>query len=221
MDYFLDLKFCPISETLLTMAIIREDNVAMYVGVEGSLDKIQDDWVKQNVVELIDKAPIRCHWSNVKEIQQKMVKFFDGDKRPNFVAGWPEHLIYFHKLIVPEPGRMIVMEPYTIDMRRTNGYPTEVHTAVRHNAFWDAMVLKQKVQFPNGMGQQDLLKIQEELLTFNPVTGEDFPQDVLTGVTMRQHNPEVPWYYNPWTGKMRDPEAMQADPFGAKIKYGD
>lgn len=221
MDYFLNVKFCPIGETLLTLAIIREDNVAMYVGVEGAIDQLQDDWVKGHVVPVIDKAPIPCRWVRIKDIQQKMALFFGDDPRPNFIVNWPEHLIYFHKLLIPEPGRMIAMNSYTVEMRRLSVYPSEVTPAVKDNAFWDAMVLKQKIQFPNGMKLDDLPDIQKEFLAYNPVTGDEFRQDTLDGFAMRKQFPDVPWYFNPWTGKRRDPDAAQADPFGEKIKHGD
>lgn len=221
MDYFLDTEFCQISKTLITLAIIREDNVAMYVGVKGALGKVEDQWVKDNVIPYIDKAPIPCRWHSVEEIQQMLEKFFAGDECPTIIVDWPSDINYFSDLIITGPGKMINVKGMTFELKRVESYPTEVTPAFQHVAYWDAMALKQKVQFPNGMKLNELHDIQKEFLRYNPVTGDEFHQDVLDGFKMRLQFPEVPWYFNPWTGKHRTPEAAQADPYGAKIKHGD
>jgi hypothetical protein len=219
MDYFIDFKYDPQTRTPVTLAIIREDNTAAYFGFEGSVDKITDEWMKENFVPLIDRAPITCRWLSKEQIQEHLTKFFAGDDCPNIITMWPDDVEYFCNLLTTGPRSMIDVKAFTFKMQYVSTYPSEVTPAVMYNAFWDAMALKQKTQFPNGMDEKLLLEIQNELFKFNPVTGETFIQDVYNGPEMRRQHPDVPWYYNPWTGAPRDHSLQQLDPFGEKIKY--
>jgi len=57
---------------------------------------------------------------------------------------------------------------------------------------------------------------QDELMEFDPTTGERKPYPSHAGQYRKYHGPAA-WIYNPWTGKMRHPTDIGTDIFGYLI----
>lgn len=60
-------------------------------------------------------------------------------------ADWPEDIAHPCKALLVGPGRRVKTPPLAFVMNPVESYPTTLEGAVRHNAWWDAMALRQKV----------------------------------------------------------------------------
>lgn len=157
MRYYLDFEFNGLGGKNITMSLLRDDNVAIYVGFKDNTIsdlKEYDPWVLANVIPIINSAPIQIRWRTMSEVQEDLKKFFKGDKHPIIVTDWFDDVARFAELMLTGPGTTIntsdEMPHFTFEVHRVDCYPTEVKDAVQHNAYWDTVALRHKLQFPNG-----------------------------------------------------------------------
>ncbi len=230
MDYFLDFQMCGRDGEPISVALIREDNLAVYLGFASHTGASMDPWVTEHVVPVLNAAAIPIRWRSDNEIRQDLQAFFKGDNCPHIIADWPDDIAYFCKLSLCEgPGTMIDVPGFTFSMVRIDAYPTEVTPAVRYNAFWNAMALKQKYQFPNGMPKEPPppppevkvdrnIHIQNRPMKFHPGTGKVTFNMETNATQFRDQYPHVEWQFNPWTGEQRGMVAVMTDRRGLGIR---
>jgi hypothetical protein len=142
--YYLDTEFDGFGGDLISLALVREDGASLYRILKFSAD---DEWVLKNVVPILDSCPVRAgpaisHAALAGAIED----FLTGDPNPVIVADWPDDVAYFSKALITGPGTMIAIPRVTFEVRRVDAYPTTLHGAVQHNAWWDAMALRHKLQ---------------------------------------------------------------------------
>lgn len=154
MKYYLNCKYNGPKGLLLTIAIVREDNTAIYLGVHNA-DATQvavDPWITEHVIPVMNKSPINLRWVAPWQLAQDIAAFFRHDPAPHIIANWPDDVAYFCNAIKEDAGHVAGFHNgFTVEMRQVEAYPTEVATAVKHNSVWDAIALKHKVEWPNGM----------------------------------------------------------------------
>jgi hypothetical protein len=233
MDYFLDFEISSRDGEPISVALIRQDNVAVYLGFASHTEAPVDPWVVENVIPILNAAAIPLRWRTDDEIRQDLQMFFKGDDCPHIIADWPDDIAYFCKLtLCYEPGTMIDVPGFKFSMVRIDAYPTEVIPAIRHNAFWDAMALKQKYQFPNGMTKEEAsappkeaevnpVPIQKRPMKFHPGTGKVTFNMETSATQFRDQYPSTEWNFNPWTGVRRGLVAVMTDRRGLSIRDGD
>lgn len=157
MDYWLDTEFNAYGGELITLALLREDNVMLYVGFKDNPIANLDPWVAANVMPIINSGPIPISWKTTAEIQQALLKLFKGDKFITIKTDWPDDVAYLSRLLMTGPGTMIgtpeEIPRIRFDIERVDSYPTMVKPAVQHNAAWDVLALRHKLQHPDDVPQ--------------------------------------------------------------------
>ena len=146
MKYYLDTEFNEFGGELISLALVREDALSLYL-VYPDL-KEYGPWVKENVVPILWKIPsptiIKAY--EVKSIQEgarRIQSFLADDPHPVIITDWPDDIRYFCQAIITGPGMMINIPGLVFQMLRVDAYPTTLEGAVQHNAWWDAMALRE------------------------------------------------------------------------------
>ena len=146
MDYFLDTEFNSFGGELISLALVREDDKSIYL-IYPELESY-DPWVADNILPILHDVPptITCHVLETKEQAAYLLQeFFLGDYHPRIITDWPDDIRYFCAELITKPGQMINVPNINFSMLRVNAYPTLVQGAVQHNAWWDAVALKELV----------------------------------------------------------------------------
>lgn len=159
MQYTLDFEFDGYNGPLISMALVREDLVSMYVGFKDTAPLAKDTWVLKNVVPVLNSGPIPIRWRTNKEVQEDLEKFFANDPNPCVIVDWPDDVAYFSRLLLTGPGTMINISGIKFEVKRVDAYPTRLRGAVQHCAIWDAMALMYKDTFPNPPPEYMLVRI--------------------------------------------------------------
>lgn len=155
MRYFLDTEFNGFGGELISLALVREDGKSLYL-IYPEL-KWYDFWVQENVLPILTNVPFvgvgmtpRLSVNDVHKLEYTwqghslIQAFLQGDQNPVIVTDWPDDIRYFCQAIITIPGSMINISQLSFDMVRVDAYPTTLEGAVQHNAWWDAMALREK-----------------------------------------------------------------------------
>lgn len=140
MRYFLDTEFDGFGGDLISLALVREDgsSISLVVGASGP----KTPWVSENVIPILfaDRVSAKCQ---LIDLPYQIQDFLAGDAAPFIIADWPDDIAYFCKAIITGPGTMINVPRITFNVARVDAYPTTLIGAIQHNAWWDAMALRQ------------------------------------------------------------------------------
>ena len=148
MRYYLDTEFNGFGGELISLALVREDGKSLYLVYPVPMERY-DFWVQKNVVPILWDIPsplpgMAYKFVSEKEGAFKIQTFLHGDPNPVIVTDWPDDISYFCQAIITGPGSMINIPQLSFDMVRVDAYPTTLEGAVQHNAWWDAMALREK-----------------------------------------------------------------------------
>jgi hypothetical protein len=147
MRYYLDTEFNEFGGDLISLALVRDDGESLYL-VYPDLEEY-GPWVKENVVPILWSIPspltgMSYKLEDHKEGAYHIQEFLHGDPHPVILTDWPDDIRYFCQAIITGPGMMINTGPSIVfQMVRVDAYPTTLEDAVQHNAWWDAMALRQ------------------------------------------------------------------------------
>lgn len=148
MKYWIDTEFDGFGGTLLSLAIVAEDNRYLYLvypGYEHEND-YEEPWVVQNVLPIMYSVPEGYEAITITDWDEGaklILEFFRNDSSPTIISDWPDDIKYFCQAIMVGPGRMVSLDNLTFKMFRVDAYPTALEGAVQHNALWDALALQQ------------------------------------------------------------------------------
>ncbi len=167
MRYFIDCEFNSFGGELLAMALINEKGESRYwhkfagrrlptqAEVLNPADDVKDilsgidPWVKENVIPFLDDCPVKARpFGTRHEFAQAIYGFLAPSSPPVIVADWPADILYFCDAIQSGPGMMPPLS--RLEFLFLSDLPTQRYfvanpQAVRHNAWWDAMSLKECV----------------------------------------------------------------------------
>jgi uncharacterized protein YodC (DUF2158 family) len=149
MRYYIDTEFNGFGGRLISMALIREDGRSIYFMLAWgavAMDDGVDPWVLQNVIPILRDCPEPPLVLTEPGAASYIAKFLSGDEDPVIIADWPDDLRHFCELIITGPGEMISIPGLRMEVKRVDAYPTTVENAVQHNAWWDALALKAKIE---------------------------------------------------------------------------
>lgn len=146
MRYYIDCEFDGHNGPLLSIAIVRSDLSEMYIQV---LNDASDPWVIANVLPVIDKHKS----TNVQCLPEVAVgSFLRGfiafDDDPIIIADSPVDIGRFCRAISTGTSWQWVSTSQprmTFEVHNVDCYPTTLEGAVQHNAWWDAMALREKL----------------------------------------------------------------------------
>lgn len=155
MKYFLDTEFNSFGGELISLALVREDGVALYVTYDQSGMQIHE-WVRENVIPILVLDPIPQHvmqFLNASPVEAAVyIKNFldmDPQKLPIIVADWPEDVAYLARALITGPGTMAKIDRIVFDYVNVDSWfqgkwlhGNTPEAAVQHNAYWDACALR-------------------------------------------------------------------------------
>lgn len=133
MNLFCDCEFDVPTDTLISLGLISEDgNRTFYEVLDYS--NIQDDWVKANVVPILEKKAI-----SLNEFHDKLEKFLTQFPAVNIIANHPADVYYFCKAIIKEKGKWIMVQPLTFEV---DDELSGKGSTLLHNALHDAIATR-------------------------------------------------------------------------------
>jgi hypothetical protein len=149
MRYYLDTEFNGMGGELISLALVREDGLSLYLVVPCLTKGDADPWVADNVLPILWDVPkVKGEFCGVNREAwaHRIADFMANDHDPVIVTDWPDDIAYFCKAVITGPGQMADIPGLKFEMHRVDAYPTSLEGAIQHNALWDAMALKAKVQ---------------------------------------------------------------------------
>lgn len=142
--YFLDTEFNGFKGEIISLSLVRMDTKALYLVFPRPIHI--NAWVDQHVIPYIRRVPkhVEIHQVFEHDAGKLLEEFFKGDKSPEIVVDWPDDIKYLSELLLTGPGTMINVPALSFHLERIDAYPTRLAGAVQHNAYWDAMALREK-----------------------------------------------------------------------------
>ena len=143
--YFLDTEFNGFGGELLSLALVREDGPSLYLVYE--IPELVGRWVKTHVLPALYAVPPEIEALRVDQARgaEALGDFLKGDALPEVFADWPDDVAYFCKALMTGPGTMVPLRRMRFEMVRLDAYPLNLPGASAHNAWWDAMALRERV----------------------------------------------------------------------------
>jgi len=149
MRYFVDCEFDGHAGPLLSIALVREDGASIHV---RTLEAAKDPWVIQNVETVMD-----AHWGQgatnalceLNQVGANLRLFIDEDNAPEFVADSPVDIGRLCRALTTSKNggwQSCGYSSMSFRVENVDCYPTALVGAVQHNAWWDAMALRAKMQ---------------------------------------------------------------------------
>lgn len=146
--FYIDCEFDGHSGPLLSMALVREDGRSIHIATTG---EARDPWVVANVVPIMGMHQATLNWSGVHlNDVGTVIRHFLGDvENPVIVADSPVDIWRFCSAISTSSTGGWASAEYptmTFEVHNVDCYPTVLKGAVQHNAWWDAMALRHRLQ---------------------------------------------------------------------------
>lgn len=141
--FFIDCEFDGHNGPLLSIAIVSEHGLS---GHFQTTEVASDPWVIENVVPLMDQHD--ANMGGIMPINKigSALRYLIGDcQHPIIIADSPVDIGRFCGAISTGDNGGWASADYpqmTFEVHNVDCYPTRLHGAVQHNAWWDAMALK-------------------------------------------------------------------------------
>lgn len=147
MKYYIDCEFDGHNGPLLSIALVREDGASIHIETTAVAS---DWWVIAHVVPLMGENNAGTHPLVQPNQVGRHIRFFIGaDPFPVIVADSPVDIARFCTAVMTseaggyEPNQWPRL---SFEVHDINCYPTDLTGAVQHNAWWDAMALREKLK---------------------------------------------------------------------------
>lgn len=136
MRYFLDTEFNGFGGELVAIAAISErDEVApFYEAVECAEPK---PWIKANVLPVL-----RTMQRPFAEVARMFSAYLAADCDPVLIADWPEDIGHAASLLTNGLGGRRIGCGVRFELLATSGFSSESRSEVPHNAYYDAVALR-------------------------------------------------------------------------------
>lgn len=146
MRYYLDCEFDGHNGPLLSIALVAETGWSLHVRTTARAD---DPWVMANVEPLMDSHRADLDATNVRMncVGDELRRFLRNDHHPIIVADSVVDIARFCRAISTsdDGGWASVEGDIKFEVHDVAAYPTSLPGAVQHNAWWDAMALRDKL----------------------------------------------------------------------------
>ena len=147
MRYFLDCEFDGIDGLTLSIALVGESGTGIYLVADDVL--CHDPWVFDNVIPVLHNVPDGVETVlPLCEFGKYIREFLKDESIITLICDSPADITRFCDAYSRDTdSRYFPMQHIAIDTRVHNieSYPTEVPNAIRHNAWYDALALKYKI----------------------------------------------------------------------------
>lgn len=150
MRYYIDTEFDGFRGPLISMALVREDGRSLYFVIEEAAAGAKDPWVIANVIPILRSCPEPPYMlSRAYPVTgvRLLSNFLAQDATPwRFISDWPDDIRHLCDVMHHTPGEMVPSAPViSFEVHRVDAYPTSLPGAVQHNAWWDAVALREKL----------------------------------------------------------------------------
>lgn len=142
MVFFLDAEFDVPTNTLISLGIVSEDGLREFYEVLP-YDNIQDPWVKENVIPILQKKPIS--FVEFQIALEKFVKQFPG---MHIVVNHPNDVYYFNFALMQERGKWIMVQPLSFEV---DDDLSGKGSKLLHNALFDARATRESWLVKHGL----------------------------------------------------------------------
>lgn len=146
--YYLDCEFDGHGGQLLSIALIRDGAADSIVVIPDG--EAQDPWVIENVVPVLQRdAAQTTIFCRQDQVGKALRDFIGDDQCPTIIADSPVDIGRFCTAISTGEGGGWASCDYprmSFEVHNVDCYPTELRGAVQHNAWWDAMALRARLQ---------------------------------------------------------------------------
>jgi hypothetical protein len=144
--FYIDCEFDGHSGPLLSIAMVREDGVSAYVTTRAVAE---DPWVIANVLPILGSHNAYNTWHvRPNEVGGILRNFIWPSLNPVIVADSPVDIGRFCRAISTGANGDWASTGFTsmtFEVWNVDCYPTKLEGAVQHNAWWDAMALREKL----------------------------------------------------------------------------
>lgn len=155
MRYFIDCEFDGHNGPLLSIAMVADDGESIHIRTDN---EASDPWVIANVMRHMDNhEAVTLAYLPVNWVGKEIRDFIGGDQAPVIVADSPVDIGRFCDAISTSPEGSWASCDYplmTFEVHNVDCYPTTLQGAVQHNAWWDAMALREKLAAPATKGAE-------------------------------------------------------------------
>lgn len=147
MRYYLDCEFDGHDGPLLSLALVT-DGSSIHIQTDATP---VDPWVVENVMPIMDqhKAPAALVGIPLNGVGPAIRAFIASDQEPTIVADSPVDIGRFCRAISTGLSGGWASTEYPqmrFEVHNVDCYPTDLAGAVQHNAWWDAMALRHKLE---------------------------------------------------------------------------
>lgn len=158
MRFYLDTEFNGFGGELISLALVGDDDSFIYLinpKFDFSPKKTEagfcNRWVYEHVIPILHDLPdhVEPIHADVEKWGEIISAFiYRNSGVPQIFADWPSDMQDLCRLLITGPGEAVHMEHQThlTILRHLDVYPTSLPGAVQHNAWWDAMALRQWVR---------------------------------------------------------------------------
>ena len=146
MKYYIDTEFDGHKGCLLSIALVGDEGDSVHIQVDI---EPMDLWVRHNVFPLMDTHQAsKSDKVYLNEVGRVVREFIGEDDCPTIIAGSPVDIGRFCQAIsTGKDGQWVSADYPTMlfEVHNVDCYPTQLAGAVQHNAWWDAMALREKL----------------------------------------------------------------------------
>jgi len=145
MRYFLDTEFNGFGGALISLALVSEAGPSVYLiyAAPAAPDPFVRDHVQPNLEAV--PAGVAIHRVSQSQGAYAIEAFLHGDAEPEIIADWPDDVRLCCQALMIEPGVMADIDRLRFEIHRVDPYPTDLAGAIEHNAWWDAMALRERL----------------------------------------------------------------------------
>ena len=145
--YYLDCEFDGHNGPLLSLALVSESGESIHI---RTTEFAHDPWVRENVLPLMKKHQAdKSVTVRLNEVGEAIRNFLGSCELPVIIADSPVDIGRFCRAISTDSDNNWCSAGWpaiTFEVHNVDCYPTILVGAVQHNAWWDAMALKQKLE---------------------------------------------------------------------------
>jgi hypothetical protein len=140
--FFLDCEFEDASRTLISVALVSEDGQReFYEVLPHSL--VADEWVKANVIPILQKAPI-----TTEQFNAKLKTFVDQFPGMTIIADHINDIAYFSRALDLGMGKWIMIQPLNFIV---DDDLSAKKSKILHNALFDARAIRDSFLVKEGL----------------------------------------------------------------------
>lgn len=136
MRYFLDTEFNGFGGELIALALVPEDRnaEAFYAAIACERPTA---WVMQHVLPVLG-----IDAGTPEELSLGLAHYLRNDPWPVLIADWPEDIALAARALIVSPGHRVNLDRVGFELCDSIGFEAAVESAVPHNAYHDAVALR-------------------------------------------------------------------------------